>query len=77
MVAVAALSVWLAMRFALLIHRLLTGNGVELVTRISGFPLAAIAVQLVANSAIAFARGALKEPGLTVQAPVVGKSAGR
>lgn len=58
MVAVA-LAVWLAMRFALVIHRLLTDNGVELVTRIAGLLLAAIAVQLVANSAIAFAHSAL------------------
>src|SRR5580704_16112448 len=52
-------AIWLAMRFALVIHRLLTDNGVELVTRIAGLLLAAIAVQLVANSAIAFAHGAL------------------
>jgi multiple antibiotic resistance protein len=57
--AAVAISIWLAMRFALAIHRLLTDNGVELVTRISGLLLAAIAVQLVANSAIAFAHGAL------------------
>lgn len=37
---------------------LLTDNGVELVTRIAGLLLAAIAVQLVANSAIAFAHNA-------------------
>jgi multiple antibiotic resistance protein len=58
MVAVA-LAVWLAMRFALAIHRLLRDNGVELVTRIAGLLLAAIAIQLAANSAIAFAHGAL------------------
>ena len=57
MAAVAA-AVWLAMRFVLVIHRLLTGNGVELVTRIAGLLLAAIAVQLVANSAIAFSHTA-------------------
>jgi multiple antibiotic resistance protein len=50
-----ALAVWLGMRFALVMHRLLTDNGVELLTRISGLLLAAIAVQLVANSAMAFA----------------------
>jgi multiple antibiotic resistance protein len=58
MVAVA-LTVWLALRFALAIHRLLRDNGVELVTRISGLLLGAIAIQLVANSAIAFAHSAL------------------
>jgi len=44
--------------FGLVIHRLLTDNGVELVTRIAGLLLAAIAIQLVANSAIAFAHTA-------------------
>jgi multiple antibiotic resistance protein len=53
-----ALAVWLAMRFALVVHRLLTDNGVELLTRVSGLLLAAIAVQLVANSAAAFAHSA-------------------
>jgi multiple antibiotic resistance protein len=57
--AAVALTVWLALRFALAIHRLLRDNGVELVTRIAGLLLAAIAVQLVANSAIAFAHSAL------------------
>ena len=46
------------MRFALAIHRLLRDNGVELVTRIAGLLLAAIAVQLVANFAISFAHSA-------------------
>jgi multiple antibiotic resistance protein len=49
-----ALATWLAMRFAPAVHRVLTDNGVELLTRIAGLLLAAIAVQLVANSAIAF-----------------------
>lgn len=50
-----AVAVWLGMRFALVVRRLLTDNGVELLTRISGLLLATIAVQLVANSAAAFA----------------------
>ncbi len=54
-VAVAA---WLAMRFAEVVHRVLTDNGVELLTRIAGLLLAAIAVQLVANSVIAFVHSA-------------------
>jgi multiple antibiotic resistance protein len=54
MIAVA-LAVWLAMRFAVIVHRVLTDNGVELVTRVAGLLLAAIAVQLVANSVMAFA----------------------
>lgn len=57
-IAAAAVAVWLAMRFAVVIQRVLTDNGVELVTRIAGLLLAAIAVQLVANSALAFAHGA-------------------
>jgi multiple antibiotic resistance protein len=57
--AAVAVTVWLAMRFSLAIHRLLRDNGVELVTRIAGLLLAAIAIQLAANSAIAFAHGAL------------------
>jgi multiple antibiotic resistance protein len=50
-----AVSAWLVMRFAGGIHRLLTDNGVELLTRIAGLLLSAIAVQLVAQSALAFA----------------------
>ena len=61
--AAVAVAVWLAMRYALVIHRVLTHNGVELVTRIAGLLLAAIAVQLVANSAITFAQGALSDGG--------------
>ena len=53
-----ALAVWLGMRFAVAVHRVLTDNGVELLTRISGLLLAAIAVQLVASSAIAFVHSA-------------------
>jgi multiple antibiotic resistance protein len=55
-VAVAA---WLAMRFAVGIHRILTDNGVELLTRIAGLLLSAIAIQLVAQAAISFASQAL------------------
>ncbi len=54
-VAVAA---WLALRFAPVLHRVLTDNGVELLTRIAGLLLAAIAVQLVADSVIAYAHSA-------------------
>ena len=46
---------WAVMRFAAVILRVLTDNGVELLTRIAGLLLAAIAVQLVAQSALAFA----------------------
>jgi MarC family membrane protein len=53
-----AAAAWLAMRFSTVIHRVLTDNGVELLTRIAGLLLAAIAVQLVANSVIAFVHSA-------------------
>jgi multiple antibiotic resistance protein len=52
-VAVAA---WLAMRFAFVIHRVLTDNGVELLTRIAGLLLSAIAVELVAQAVRAFVK---------------------
>ncbi|WP_372595547.1 MarC family protein, partial [Actinotalea sp.] len=45
---------WLAMRFAGLVHRVLKDSGTTLVTRIAGLLLAAIAVQLVADAVIAF-----------------------
>jgi multiple antibiotic resistance protein len=54
-IAAVAMAAWLSMRFAEAIHRLLTDNGVELLTRIAGLLLSAIAVQLVAQSALAFA----------------------
>ncbi|MGH3171581.1 MAG: MarC family protein [Trebonia sp.] len=54
-IGAAAVCAWLAMRFAEVIHRALTDSGVELLTRIAGLLLSAIAIQLVAESAIAFA----------------------
>jgi len=48
------LSLYLAMRFAGVIHRLLGDSGTTLVTRIAGLLLAAIAVQLVADAVRAF-----------------------
>lgn len=49
---------YLAMRFANQVHRVLGTGGTTLVTRIAGVLLAAIAVQLVADAVIAFARSA-------------------
>ena len=49
---------WLAMRFAGVIHRLLGESGTTLVTRIAGLLLAAIAVQLVADAVVAFVQAA-------------------
>lgn len=45
---------WLTMRFSLGIYRVIRDNGVELVTRIAGLLLAAIAVQLTADAIHAF-----------------------
>ena len=49
---------YLALRFANVILRVIREGGVMLVTRISGLLLSAIAIQLVATSALAFARAA-------------------
>jgi len=57
-IGAVAVAVWLPMRFAPVVHRVLTDNGVELVTRVAGLLLAAIAVQLIANSVIAFTHSA-------------------
>jgi len=54
--AIVAVTVvlWLVMRFSGVILRLLRPSGVELVTRIAGLLLSAIAVQLVANAIRSF-----------------------
>jgi multiple antibiotic resistance protein len=49
---------YLSLRFSTVILRVVRDAGVSLITRISGLLLSAIAVQLVADSAIAFARTA-------------------
>src|SRR4051795_8472425 len=49
---------YLALRFAIVILRVIREGGVLLVTRISGLLLSAIAVQLIATSAIAFSHTA-------------------
>ncbi len=51
-----AVVAYLAMRFSTVVHRVLTDNGVELLTRIAGLLLSAIAIELVAEAAMAFAR---------------------
>ena len=53
-IVAVAVAAWLAMRFAFVIHRVLTDNGVELLTRIAGLLLSAIAVELVAQAVRAF-----------------------
>jgi multiple antibiotic resistance protein len=57
-IAAVHLVLYLALRFANVILRVIREGGVLLVTRISGLLLSAIAVQLIATSAIAFARSA-------------------
>jgi multiple antibiotic resistance protein len=57
-VAVVAVAVvlWLTMRFSGMILRILRASGVELITRIAGLLLSAIAVQLVAEAIRAFVK---------------------
>jgi multiple antibiotic resistance protein len=57
-IAVVHVVLYLALRFANVILRVIREGGVMLVTRISGLLLSAIAVQLVATSAIAFSHQA-------------------
>jgi multiple antibiotic resistance protein len=57
-IAAVHLLLYFALRFANVILRVIREGGVLLVTRISGLLLSAIAVQLIATSAIAFARTA-------------------
>ena len=47
---------WMFLRFSAVIIRIIRESGVTLLTRIAGLLLAAIAVQLVADSVIAFAK---------------------
>ena len=51
---VALAVVWLSLRFAGQVHRLLRDSGTMLVTRIAGLLLSAIAVQMIADSVRAF-----------------------
>lgn len=48
------LVIYLTMRFAGVLHKLLGDNGITLVTRIAGLLLSAIAVQLIADAVRAF-----------------------
>jgi multiple antibiotic resistance protein len=49
-------AVWLVLRFSGVIVKLLRPAGIEVLTRIAGLLLAAIAVQLIADAVAAFAR---------------------
>jgi multiple antibiotic resistance protein len=50
-------AVWLTLRFSGVIVRVLRPGGIEVLTRIAGLLLAAIAVQLIADSVTAFVAG--------------------
>ncbi|WP_136519295.1 MULTISPECIES: MarC family protein [Cellulomonas] len=56
-VVLVHLCLYLSMRFANAIHRVLKDSGTMLVSRIAGLLLAAIAVQLLADAVMAFVRG--------------------
>ena len=56
--ALVLVSLWVAMRFAGVVMKVLGESGTILVTRIAGLLLAAIAVQLVADAVIAFVQTA-------------------
>jgi multiple antibiotic resistance protein len=47
---------WLAMRFATVVHRVLGDSGTLLISRIAGLLLAAIAAQMLADAILEFAR---------------------
>lgn len=51
------LSIWAALRFSIVILRLLREGGIHLLTRVFGLLLSAIAVQLIAESVRGFVRG--------------------
>jgi multiple antibiotic resistance protein len=53
--ALALVLVWLGLRASALLARVLKASGIELVSRVVGLLLAAIAVQLVATGAYAWA----------------------
>jgi multiple antibiotic resistance protein len=53
-IVLVLLSVWLTLRFSGLIVKVLRPAGIEVLTRIAGLLLAAIAVQLVADAVAAF-----------------------
>jgi multiple antibiotic resistance protein len=50
------LTVWLVLRFSGMIVKLLRPSGIEVLTRIAGLLLAAIAVQLIADAVAAFVK---------------------
>jgi multiple antibiotic resistance protein len=57
---VVLLLVWLVLRFSGVIVRVLRPSGIEVLTRIAGLLVAAIAVQLIADAVAAFVRAYLR-----------------
>ena len=53
-IVLVLLAVWLVLRFSGIVVRILRPSGIEVLTRIAGLLLAAIAVQLIANAVGAF-----------------------
>ena len=53
-IVLVLLLVWLTLRFSGLMVRLLRPSGIEVLTRIAGLLLAAIAVQLIADAVASF-----------------------
>jgi multiple antibiotic resistance protein len=61
-IALVMLVVWVVLRFSGFVVKLLRPAGIEVVTRIAGLLLAAIAVQLIADSVAAFVTAYLHSP---------------
>jgi multiple antibiotic resistance protein len=61
-IALVLLAVWLVLRFSGIIVKVLRPGGIEVLTRIAGLLLAAIAVQLIADSVGAFVTSYLHSP---------------
>jgi multiple antibiotic resistance protein len=54
--------VWLALRYAVVLERLLKANGIHLVTRVMGMLLVAISIELIATAIQAYVAGASALP---------------
>ncbi|WP_345634186.1 MarC family protein [Rugosimonospora acidiphila] len=61
-ILLALMIVWVVLRFSGLVVKILRPSGIEVLTRIAGLLLAAIAVQLIAESVEAFVTGFLHSP---------------
>lgn len=61
-IALALVAVWLVLRFSGIVVKILRPSGIEVLTRIAGLLLAAIAVQLIASAVGAFVTAYLHSP---------------